>query len=377
MSYAAGRWARAHTLVLDRDSTALAVLKELADDFRDNEGRCRIESYKDLALCLGIKKPATVSEAVSRLSALGLVRASNILSGRCVVGTRFELIDYRKDDWPETRQGKGVWVEVARARGIEPESWWPAARGLQKTDDPQKKGVPRKTDDLRKTDDGAPKNGIGVPRKTDEGYSEKRNPFTGDRQGITGNRQGVVDTPDSAGVPEVSEAENPHLDTNPSLAQFDGVPFPDFEEASDDELFAAELIKADKAKSEPAPEPEAKPKARTRKATAKKADVWPVEDDGVDAETREAYLSVRKAKRVGPFTPKAYEQLAKQATKHGVSVKVALEKCIESGWVFPYDSLFEKEKNHGKTQQSQQKSAFLRPQSEIDYTYGLDRWNRV
>ena len=173
------------------------------------------------------------------------------------------------------------------------------------------------------------------------------------------------------------DAENPHLDTNPNPAQFDGVPFPDFEEASDDELFAAELIKADKAKAEPAPEPEAKPKTRTRKTTAKKADAWPVEDDGVDADTREAYLSVRKAKRVGPFTTKAYEQLAKQATKHGVSVTTALEKCIESGWVFPYDSLFEKEKNHGKTQQSQQKSAFLRPQSEIDYTYGLDRWNRA
>lgn len=174
------------------------------------------------------------------------------------------------------------------------------------------------------------------------------------------------------------EAETPCVDTNPNPAQFEGVPFPDFEETTtDDELFAPELLKTDKAKAEMAPEPEAKPKTRTRKTTAKKADAWPVEDDGVDADTREAYLSVRKAKRVGPFTPKAYEQLAKQATKHGVSVKVALEKCIERGWIFPYDGAFEKEKNYGKTQQSQQKSAFLRPQSEIDYTYGLDRWNRA
>lgn len=171
--------------------------------------------------------------------------------------------------------------------------------------------------------------------------------------------------------------EKSHLDTNPNPAQFEGVPFPDFEEASDDELFAAELIKADKAQSEPAPESEAKPKAKTRKATAKKADVWPVEDDGVDAETREAYLALRKAKRSGPFTPKAYDLLKTQATKHGASVKVAIEKCIERGWVFPYEGAFEKEKNHGKTRQSQQKSAFLRPQSEIDYTYGLDRWNRA
>lgn len=193
-------------------------------------------------------------------------------------------------------------------------------------------------------------------------------PEQGIEQGIEqGKEQGSI----------ARDAKTPCLDTNPNPAQFDGVPFPDFEEASDDELFAEELIKADKAKAELAPEPEAKPKTRTRKTTAKKADAWPVEDDGVDAETREAYLAVRKAKRVGPFTPKAYEQLAKQATKHGVSVKVALEKCIERGWIFPYDGAFEKEKNYGKTQQSQQKSAFLRPQSEIDYTYGLDRWNRA
>lgn len=371
MSYYAGRWARAHTLVLDRDSTALAVLKELADDFRDDDGCCRIESYKELALYLGIKKPDTVSAAVDRLVDAGLVRTSNIVVGRCIVGTRFELVGYQKEDWPEYRQGKEVWIDFAVALGFEPQPWWPKIKRTQKTDDPQK------SDTTRKTGEGAPKNGEGVPRKTGEGYPEKRGPFTGNRQGITGNRQGLVDTPDSAGVPEVSEGEKLSLDTNPNPAQFDGVPFPDFEETYDDELFAAELIKADKAKAELAPEPEAKPKTRTRKTTAKKADAWPVEDDGVDADTREAYLSVRKAKRVGPFTPKAYEQLAKQATKHGVSVKVALEKCIESGWVFPYDSLFEKEKNHGKTQQSQQKSAFLRPQSEIDYTYGLDRWNRA
>lgn len=126
--------------------------------------------------------------------------------------------------------------------------------------------------------------------------------------------------------------------------------------------------------AQPGPESEEGKPKRKRKSPAKKAADWPVEDDGVDAETREAYLAVRKAKRVGPFTRKAYEQLAKKAQQHGVSVKVALEKCIGHGWVFPYDGAFETEKNHGKTQQ---KSAFLRPQSEIDYTYGLDRWNRA
>lgn len=219
-------------------------------------------------------------------------------------------------------------------------------------------------------------NSQGLPSRIRKASPDEsvRGPLTNSlaEQGI---EQGIEQGKEQGSI--ARDAKTPCLDTNPNPAQFDGVPFPDFEEASDDELFAEELIKADKAKAELAPEPEAKPKTRTRKTTAKKADAWPVEDDGVDAETREAYLAVRKAKRVGPFTPKAYEQLAKQATKHGVSVKVALEKCIERGWIFPYDGAFEKEKNYGKTQQSQQKSAFLRPQSEIDYTYGLDRWNRA
>lgn len=179
------------------------------------------------------------------------------------------------------------------------------------------------------------------------------------------NKQGSV-------LPAPLEAETPCLDTNPNPDPLDDVPFPDFEEPTTEELFDAPLV--DEAKPRDEPQPEAKPKPRTRKASAKKAADWPVEDDGVDAETREAYLAVRKAKRVGPFTRKAYEQLAKKAQQHGVSVKVALEKCIGHGWVFPYDGAFETEKNHGKTQQ---KSAFLRPQSEIDYTYGLDRWKRA
>lgn len=207
MSYFAGRWARAHTLVLNRDSTALAVLKELADDFRDDLGRCRIDTYKELALSLGIKKPATVSEAVARLAALGLVRASNIIAGKCVVGTKFELVGYQKADWPESRQGRPVWVEVARARGIKPQPWWPHVDHIRKTD------VLRKTEDHRKTDEGTPKNGVGVCRKTDEGYAEKRNPLTGNTQGITGNEQGFfVESPSGdfddappAGVEDVTE----------------------------------------------------------------------------------------------------------------------------------------------------------------------------
>lgn len=196
MSYFAGRWARAHTLVLNRDSTALAVLKELADDYREDLERCRIDSYKELAMNLGIKKPATVSEAVARLSALGLVRASSIISGRCVVGTKFELVGYEKKEWPESRQGKSVWVEIALARGIEPQPWWPSVDHIQKKGVLRKTDDPQKTEVVRKTDDPTPKNGIGVLRKTDEGYAEKRNPLTGNKQGITGNEQGFfVESP--------------------------------------------------------------------------------------------------------------------------------------------------------------------------------------
>lgn len=171
------------------------------------------------------------------------------------------------------------------------------------------------------------------------------------------------------------EAETPCVDTNPNAEPIDDVPFPDFEDPTAEELFDAPLV--DEAKPMDESQPEAKPKPRNRKASAKKAADWPVEDDGVDAETREAYLAVRKAKRVGPLTTKAYKQISEQAKKYGVSVKVALIKCIERGWVFPYEGAFEEGKNYGKAQQSQQKSAFLRPQSEIDYTYGLDRWNRA
>lgn len=71
------------------------------------------------------------------------------------------------------------------------------------------------------------------------------------------------------------DAKTPCLDTNPNPAQFEGVPFPDFEEPSDDELFAAELIKADKAKAEPAPEPEAKPK--TTRGTRLTIEMLPAE----------------------------------------------------------------------------------------------------
>lgn len=260
MSYEAGRWARAHTLVLDQDSTALAVLKELADDYRDNDRCCRIDSYKELALYLGIKKPDTVRAAVARLSTLGLVSASNIIVGRCVVGTRFELVGYRKSDWPADRQGKPVWVEVAVSFGMEPQSWWPKLNQTEKADVPQKTGDPRKTDnpkksgDLQKSDLGHPKNGGGVTQKTGEGTPKNGFPYTHIRHIRQITNRYVLSAPEKNSTDETS-----CLETNPNTAPIDDVPFPDFEEPTSEELFNAPLV--DEAKPRDEPQPEAKPKA--------------------------------------------------------------------------------------------------------------------
>lgn len=198
MSYFAGRWARAQTLLLDRDTNALAVLKELADDFRDDLGSCRVNSYRMLALLVGFKKPDTASAAVARLEAKGLVRASAIFSAdkRQIVGTRFELVGYVKDEWPEQRQGLRVWVETALAAGALPQRWWPKvddvtprAGNACETDDARVTGVPRETGE------GTPPNGVRVPRETGEGYPVKRVTNTGDIQGLTGNKHFSVETP--------------------------------------------------------------------------------------------------------------------------------------------------------------------------------------
>lgn len=245
MSYEAGRWARAHTLVLDRDSTALAVLKELADDFRDIDGCCRIGSYKELALYLGIKKPDTVSAAVARLSALGLVSASNIVVGNCIVGTRFELVGYRKSDWPADRQGQPVWIEFAVSFGMEPQPWWPKLDKNEKADNPQKTEVPRKTDvpqktgDPRKTELRHPKNGEGVPQKTGDGSPENRGTVpqkTGEGTPKNGSpythirhiRQ-ITNRYELSAPEKNSTGETPCLDTNPnptSLFAEDEPPLP-------------------------------------------------------------------------------------------------------------------------------------------------------
>lgn len=191
MSYYAGRWARAQTLVLDRDSVALAVLKELADDYRDDQGACRIDSYKKLALAVGLKKPDTASAAVSRLQSLGLIKAEKIYShvtGQ-ILGTRFSLVGYVKAEWPESRQGQLVWVETAIQKGLTPQKWWPQKTGTtRETDITQKKDVPHETDVPRQTGEGTPSNGERYPVERGEGTPSNGDPL----QGLTGNTQEVT-----------------------------------------------------------------------------------------------------------------------------------------------------------------------------------------
>lgn len=218
MSYFAGRWARAQTLLLDRDTNALAVLKELADDFRDDLGSCRVNSYRMLALLVGFKKPDTASAAVARLVEKGLVRASAITSAdkRQIIGTRFELLGYVKDEWPEQRQGIRVWIETAMAAGASPQPWWPKlddapiqTSDARTTDAHRQTGVPRSTGAPRETCKGTPSNGVEVPRQTGEGYPVKRVTNTGNKQGLTGNKQGVVVDASENASPQLTESPKP------------------------------------------------------------------------------------------------------------------------------------------------------------------------
>lgn len=312
MSYAAERWAQAHTLVVGRDPHALAALKELADAYCEVDGECCIGSLKELALSLGLSKPETASAAVSRLEKLGLVRASNIYSGRVIVGTRFELVGYVEDEWPPKRKGKHVWVEVALSKGLTPMPWWPKGDKPRSTDKHRQTGDPRETGVPRETGGDTPRDGVLVPRETGEGYPAKRGSYKGNMKGNKEYLNGGV-APDSAGVPEVSDAEKSHLETNPSLAQFEGVPFPDFEETTtDDELFAPELLKTTGRKARTHQSKEEKPKAtKTTRGTRLMIETLPDEwrawmakhfpkydPDLVFAEFRDYWIGVSGAKGV-------------------------------------------------------------------------------
>lgn len=124
----------------------------------------------------------------------------------------------------------------------------------------------------------------------------------------------------------------------------------------------------------PEPAPVAKPAAKKPKRSRAASDAWPVEGDGIDEETRSAYLAVRKAKRVGPFTAKAYEQIKAQGEKFGRSIAETIGVCIGRGWVYPYDSALQQSNStNGKNNgiQDDRRGFVLTPQSEYDYEAGL------
>ena len=126
---------------------------------------------------------------------------------------------------------------------------------------------------------------------------------------------------------------------------------------------------------DPAPDaaPASKPATKKPKRSRAAANAWPVEGDSIDAETRAAYIAVRKAKRVGPFTAKAYEQIKAQGEKFGRSMVETLGICIGRGWVYPYDSAFQQTTMNGKSNgiQEDRRGFVLTPQSEYDYEAGL------
>lgn len=122
------------------------------------------------------------------------------------------------------------------------------------------------------------------------------------------------------------------------------------------------------------PAPASKPATKKPKRSRAASDAWPVEGDGIDADTRAAYLAVRKAKRVGPFTAKAYEQIKAQGEKFGRSMAETIGVCIGRGWVYPYDSALQQSNStNGKNNgiQDDRRGFVLTPQSEYDYEAGL------
>lgn len=282
MSYYAGRWARAQTLVLDRDSVALAVLKELADDYRDDQGACRIDSYKKLALAVGLKKPDTASAAVSRLQSLGLIKAEKIYShvtGQ-ILGTRFSLVGYVKAEWPESRQGQLVWVETAIQKGLTPQKWWPQKTGTtRETDITQKKDVPHETDVPRQTGEGTPSNGERYPAERGEGTPSNGDPL----QGLTGNTQGLT-----------------------------GVSMSPLAPARDDQELTL------------TPDEKPKTKSKRTKTTIDRP-------DDVGEQVWDEFLILRKQKRK-TFTELALKGMRREAEAAGLSLEEAMTMCVEHGW---------------------------------------------
>lgn len=117
----------------------------------------------------------------------------------------------------------------------------------------RKRNVPKTVlESSQKRNDHRPENGTNIV------------PFTG-REYIYKDKD-KEDKEDICVLPAL-DAETHCIDTNPSPAPIDDVPFPDFEEPTSEELFNAPLV--DEAKPRDEPQPEAKPKAKRTRAMPK------------------------------------------------------------------------------------------------------------
>ena len=154
----------------------------------------------------------------------------------------------------------------------------------------------------------------GGPSMAEQG---SLNGCAGVPQPVNGNKEiehGIEQGKEQGSVlPAPLEVETPCVDTNPNPAQFEGVPFPDFEETTtDDELFAPELLKTTGRKARTHQSKEEKPKAtKTTRGTRLTIETLPDEwrawmakhfpkydPDLVFAEFRDYWIGVSGAKGV-------------------------------------------------------------------------------
>lgn len=191
MSYGAERWAREKCLDFKGDQTALAVLKEIAYWFLDDEMICKDVSQGDLAKLLGLKRQQTVADALKRLADMGLVKSRKVIDETTgnVMGTNFYLPSYVPSEWPVSRQGKAVFLRKARSSRVTEE--------VAKADDCGSTDLCGQTDLCGLTEEGMRFGRGGVCGLTEEGYAVKPQTYTGNKQGLTGNKHISVETPSS------------------------------------------------------------------------------------------------------------------------------------------------------------------------------------
>lgn len=322
MSYAAERWARAQVA---GNARAKAVLIELANCFNEGTGLC-CPSAASIARVTELKAD-TVFSAIDHLVRCGLIRKATSVG----TSNRYILVGFNPDEWPAKKDDKPT----------------------PKTGHPRKRGTPEN----------------GVPTYPENGVT----PYP-EFGVLTGNRnreeeQGNVVTPAlEKPTPKTGYPENGVGPSPDDWASLLAEPAP-MEDDYPADLFGDVI-------PDPAPDaaPASKPATKKPKRSRAASDAWPVEGDGIDADTRAAYLAVRKAKRVGPFTAKAYEQIKAQGEKFGRSMAETIGVCIGRGWVYPYDSALQQSNStNGKNNgiQDDRRGFVLTPQSEYDYEAGL------